>query len=206
MVKILDEIENKKLLFVFYENLSKEQKIFIYCYSFKQMKFKDIEEVLKKFDTAKNYEDVRRLDSECKQYTIQIQNIRNKFHGDRKEDNDFESFFEWYKKQKSHCGYCGITQIELHSLFTYDDNAILPLNDNWSKNDKGTLQIERKDSKDNSYHVSNLILACPLCNNAKSNLIDEVSWRDFFVGAMIKYYEKLLVEKLINDKLLEKVQ
>ena len=119
--------------------------------------------------------------------------IKAKFNNARKEafGNDAINFYDWFKSQNDCCGYCGITQEELHTLFTNNSNTKkLPLNDNWSKNDKGTLQIERLDSKDNSYVQSNIILACPLCNNAKSNLIDEVSWRDIFVDSMREYYEK----------------
>jgi len=37
---------------------------------------------------------------------------------------------------------------------------------------------------------------CPLCNNAKSNLIDEESWRKLFVPAMKEYYRRLLEQKI----------
>jgi hypothetical protein len=106
-------------LFDLSTNLSDEEKIFIYFYSFKQMKMKDIELELKKYDINKKYEDVQRLVKECKKYTTNIQNIRNKFTEDRKRDNndDFQSFYKWYIKQNNHCGYCGITQEELYSIF-----------------------------------------------------------------------------------------
>ena len=68
----------------------------------------------------------------------------------------------------------------------------------------GILEIEqRKPVKEdeNPYaNLENLILACPLCNNAKSNLIDEDSWRKFFVDSMRAYYKKLLNAELINEK------
>ncbi len=199
----IEEIQSKEDLFINYDNLTAEEKIFIYYYSFKQKDMKYIENILKKFDSNKTYQDVQRLVEECKKYTREIQNIRNKFTKERKVDNNenFEEFFKWYKNQKSHCGYCGITQQELHTLFTYDDNKTLPLNDNWSKNDRGTLQIERLDNKSNSYNVANLILACPLCNNAKSNLIDENSWREIFVEFMRIYYKKLLGRELKNSQI-----
>jgi len=62
------------------------------------------------------------------------------------------------------------------------------------KRSSGTLEIERLDSSV-GYSEKNMILACPLCNNAKSNLIDEISWRELFVPAMKAYYEKLLQKK-----------
>lgn len=119
--------------------------------------------------------------------------IKSKFTESRKNENTIEKFYNWYKSQNQSCGYCSITQSQLHQLFTNNpETKILPLNNNWSKNDKGTLQIERKNSENNSYHTSNLILACPLCNNAKSNLIDEDSWREIFAEPMKRYYDKLL--------------
>lgn len=130
--------------------------------------------------------------NEIKKKYSDIPMIKNKFTKSRKDDNTAIEFYDWYKNQNQSCGYCGITQIELHRLFTNNSETILPLNKNWSKNIKGTLQIERLDSKDNSYKTDNLILACPLCNNAKSNLIDEASWREIFAEPMKKYYDKLL--------------
>lgn len=72
---------------------------------------------------------------------------------------------------------------------------MLPLNDA-VKRSSGTLEIERRDSSSNSYSRDNIILACPLCNNAKSNLIDEKNWRELFVEPMRKYYKILLGEDL----------
>jgi len=170
--------------------MTEEQKIFIECYSFKQMCFKDIELELKKFDISKKYSDVQRLNKECKNERIKIQKIRNKFTKERKKDNkNFKEFYLWYiqEESKNVCGYCGISQDELYTIFS----TALPLNDK-AKRASGTLEIERKDSKNNSYHVSNLILACPLCNNAKSNLIDENSWTDLFASPMKEYYKKIL--------------
>ncbi len=178
--------------------MTPEQEIFIECYLFKKMKFKEIEKELKKIDSSKQYSDVQRLNKECKDEIIRIQNIRKKFTKKRQEDNnnDFEAFYQWYEIETSlnSCGYCGVSQEELYILFN-KENRTLPLN-NAIKRSSGTLEIERKDSKNNSYHISNLILACPLCNNAKSNLIDEQSWKELFVQPMRDYYEKLLGKQL----------
>ena len=119
--------------------------------------------------------------------------IKSKFTESRKNENNIIEFYDWYVEQNQSCDYCGITQNELHKLFTNNpETKILPLNNNWSKNDKGTLQIERKDSTKNSYSISNLILACPLCNNAKSNLISEEDWRKYFVKQIKAYYKDIL--------------
>ena len=122
--------------------------------------------------------------------------VKNKFNEKRKQAfcNDAVIFYNWFKEQKNCCGYCGITQNELYELFSEN----LPLNDK-TKRSSGTLEIERLDS-DKDYSEENLILACPLCNNSKSNLIDESSWREIFVEPMRGYYEKLLGKELVNLK------
>lgn len=186
--QIIAEFKRKKELFSFYEFSSEEQKIFIFCYSFKQMNFKDIEKVLKCYSQVIKYEDVQRLNKECEKYRTDIQKIRDKFKGERKKDfsNDFEDFYDWFKSKEDYCGYCGISQDQLYELFSNK----LPLNEK-TKRSSGTLEIERLNSAGN-YSKENIILACPLCNNAKSNLIDEDSWREIFAEPMKRYYNKLL--------------
>ncbi|MBT3168673.1 MAG: hypothetical protein HN334_02260 [Candidatus Cloacimonetes bacterium] len=102
-------------------------------------------------------------------------------------------FMNWFTDQNNKCGYCGITSKELKQIAKdrgTTDKPNLTLNGK-TKRSKGTLEIERTDSKE-EYSLNNVILACPLCNNAKSNLIDEDGWKDFFVCAMKSYYKRLL--------------
>lgn len=96
----------------------------------------------------------------------------------------------WFSKQENSCGYCGVTGTELQEIVK-KRNGNLTLN-NKKKRSKGTLEIERLDSVSNKYDFYNIILACPLCNNAKSNLIDEDCWRELFRKPMQEYYKKLL--------------
>jgi len=129
-----------------------------------------------------------------------IQAIKSKFTEERKDGfKSIIKFYDWYQKQPQVCAYCYISQEELYKLFTKDENKKLPLNDA-IKRSYGTLEIERKNSHINKYNEDNSILACPLCNNAKSNLIDEDSWINMFVPAMREYYKKLLAEELMYDK------
>jgi hypothetical protein len=172
------------------------QKKFIILYSFERKKYADIEAELD-IERSKT----RELYDVCKAETEKIQKIRNKFTGQRRNDfnESFEDFYKWYIKEVdggAKCSYCGISQEELYEIFREEE--ALPLNDA-VKRSSGTLEIERKDSASNSYGADNIILACPLCNNAKSNLIDESSWRKLFVPPMRVYYEKLLGKELVNS-------
>lgn len=116
---------------------------------------------------------------------------------------DHDELVKWYKEQENKCGYCGITAEELEKIAFFRGKKLfksgilnsceknLTLNGK-RKRSKGTLEIERLDSVSNKYNFGNVILACPLCNNAKSNLIDEKGWRSIFVPAMKKYYASIL--------------
>lgn len=168
---------------------------FVRKYSFEQKKYSEIEDEL-----GIDRQEVQKLYAKTRSETESIQKIRTKFTGKRKEDfkNNFEDFYNWYNEAKQECGYCGVTQDELSQIFR--EEKFLPLNEA-VKRSSGTLEIERRDSAENSYGKENIILACPLCNNAKSNLIDEESWRDFFVEPMQKYYKKILTQiKNLKDK------
>ena len=96
---------------------------------------------------------------------------------------------KWYNDQKGSCNYCAITQEELLKIVKNRDGN-LTLN-NKTKRSKGTLEIEKLNSSE-GYTFKNSVLACPFCNNAKSNLISEKDWREFFKPAMQQYHKKLL--------------
>jgi len=133
----------------------------------------------------------------------EIKNIKSKYTGKRVLGfKSIKAFYDWYSNQPQSCGYCGISQGELNKLFTQEKaSKILPLNDK-KKRSSGTLEIERRDSSEqhDDYNKKNCILACPLCNNAKSNLIDEENWMYLFVEPMREYYRKLLGKDLKNNR------
>ena len=103
-----------------------------------------------------------------------------------------DKFIDWYMNQGDKCYYCGITQGELNTLF--EKKLII------SKKFSPALQVERKISpkdesdKENLYNQDNCVLACCLCNNAKSDMILE---KDF-----IKYFAKPMSD-FLRDKLKE---
>ena len=57
------------------------------------------------------------------------------------------------------------------------------------------MEIDRKDQKLEYEVIDNLVFACPLCNNAKSNLLSSDDWEKFFAKQMREYYDKILGEK-----------
>ena len=121
------------------------------------------------------------------------QELNNAYNNEDRKNifTDPDKIIKWFESEGNKCGYCGISQDELHEVVK-KRNGNLTLNAK-KKRSKGTLEIERLNpSLDQGYQFGNIILACPLCNNAKSNLIDEASWRELFVPSMRKYYEKLL--------------
>jgi hypothetical protein len=95
----------------------------------------------------------------------------------------------WIRSQGCRCGYCGISQRALRELVELRGGN-LTLNKG-TKRSKGTLEIEKKDPS-KGYTTENSILSCPLCNNAKSNLISEHDWRLFFAPVMKEYYKSVL--------------
>lgn len=182
--------------------MTDEQREFIELYSFEKKNYSEIEKLMN-IDRGQ----LSKLRKDVNEKIEYIQNIYTKFTGKRKtafKDN-FKFFYNWYEKQGQKCGYCGISQGDLYKLFNkHPDKRVLPYLESTRiyikapKRSSGTLEIERLDSADN-YNDENIILACPLCNNAKSNLIDEASWREFFVPAMKMYYKKLLQSKIVTD-------
>ena len=162
-----------------------EENTFIDLFVFRQMKVKEIETLL-----AISPKQRKELEEQYHEEIVDMQHIRKKFTKARQEYfKDYKEFYYWYKSQKQECSYCGVTQDELYKIFP----STLPLNDA-VKRSSGTLEIERLNSVTNEYSKENIALACPLCNNAKSNLIDEKSWRDLFAKPMFNYYQSLLKE------------
>ena len=102
---------------------------------------------------------------------------------------DYKKFLNWHNSQKDRCGYCGVTQSELLEVVNIRGGN-LTLN-NKTKRSKGALEIEKRDPA-KEYTNENSILCCPLCNNAKSNLISEDDWNEFFVSSMKAFYKSIL--------------
>lgn len=100
-----------------------------------------------------------------------------------------DKLLKWYNDQNQSCHYCDVSQNQLLKI-VQSRKGNLTLNQK-TKRSKGTLEIEKLDPNI-GYTFENSVLACPFCNNAKSNLISEGDWRTYFVPSMREYMNSLL--------------
>lgn len=116
-------------------------------------------------------------------YAYNRTNNRKKLFG------DLDKIFDWYDEQNNSCHYCEIHQDDLYRLVSIRGGN-LTLNGK-TKRFKGTLEIDKKNPS-GDYTCENSVLCCPFCNNAKSNLISDFDWREFFKDAMKRYLSSQL--------------
>ena len=115
----------------------------------------------------------------------------NQFSGNSKRKEGFENFKAFYRHlfgngfapDKAKCHYCGITQEEITAIFK---NGSIK-----SKKFSSTMNIERLNSNE-GYTQKNTVLACPLCNNAKSDMISAKDFKKYFKEAMSNFLHDLL--------------
>ena len=103
--------------------------------------------------------------------------------------SDHNKLLKWYNDQEESCNYCGISQANLIKIVE-SRNGNLTLNQK-IKRSKGSLEIEKVNPK-KGYTLENSVLCCPLCNDAKSNLISEEDWRKHFAPTMKRYFNSIL--------------
>ena len=112
---------------------------------------------------------------------------------DKLVDEKFEEmkkFALWYEKARINpkerkCHYCEITEENLKKLF---DNKVIQSK---KPSFNSTLQIERLNP-DKGYVKDNCVLACCICNNAKSDMINAKNFKEYFVESVKKFYNDLL--------------
>lgn len=151
-----------------------------------KLKYNSIDEFyMKELNISK--EKLLDLRSDFKQFN----SLYSKYYNSAREDlfADSDKFMEWFIKQNDECNYCKLSQGDLLKIVE-KRNGNLTLNKK-TKRSKGTLEIEKLDPE-KGYTYENSVLACPFCNNAKSNLISETDWRDFFVPSVQSFIEMLL--------------
>jgi len=120
----------------------------------------------------------------------EINTVFTKFTSDRKTGfKTFENFYLWFSNQPKNCHYCKTSEVDLIKLF---NNVFKPKKEAWKN---GTLQIEKKEP-DKGYIPENCVLACVLCNNAKSDLITDKDFEVYFAEPMRLY----LLEQIKKTK------
>ncbi len=80
-------------------------------------------------------------------------------------------FFKDNERHKRVCGYCGISEEEIHKLFSKHK---IYTKRQYSRGK--TLEVDKKDPND-LYKIDNIILACYWCNNAKTDEFNDVEFR-----------------------------
>ncbi len=109
-------------------------------------------------------------------------------------NQSFSEFLNWWcsyiEEYGNKCYYCGIE--ENISKQAVMNGLLVSKKPAWKS---GALQIDKKDPA-GGYHKSNCVLACMLCNNAKSDMISESEFQNFFAET-IKNYWKHIKTKLI---------
>ena len=115
---------------------------------------------------------------------------RSKFSKERQKGfKSFANFYKWHSLQEPKCHYCGTSQDELDRLFQKSVS---------SKKFSATLHIERKHP-DKGYNADNCVLACSLCNNAKSDMISEANFKQYFAKSIRNFVSDLLDGKITNQ-------
>ncbi|EAK5749182.1 hypothetical protein CDJ58_07235 [Campylobacter lari] len=139
----------------------------------------------------KLYKKMQEIENDC--------NLRSKYNSLKKRNNNkdpfggFYNFTIWYKKKEKKCHYCEITQSDLDKLFGDDK----PINSK-KRAFNGSLQIERLDP-DKGYNEENCVLACCICNNAKSDMISAENFKKYFKTPIESFYKDLLENKTTNN-------
>ncbi|MBT0819145.1 hypothetical protein KJQ73_05110 [Campylobacter lari] len=112
---------------------------------------------------------------------------------------DMKKFAMWYEKaylkideKNRTCHYCGIEEDKLKKLF--ENKLITSKKPSFSS----SLQIERLDP-DKGHNEENCVLACCICNNAKSDMISASNFENYFSNSVKNFYKDLLENKTTNN-------
>ena len=86
----------------------------------------------------------------------------------------FMEFKFWYEKQIRVCSYCGITEASAKEVYPYPFNR--------------RLTIDRMDNA-KGYILSNMTLACSLCNHIKTNVFSADEMKEIAQSYVRKHFE-----------------
>ena len=105
----------------------------------------------------------------------------------------FKNFYEWYESMPKECCYCGTSENDLKKLFKeINDESERDKKPLYSKKRGFTsaLQVE-KLNPNKPYNESNCKLACAFCNNAKSDMVNEDNFKEYFVESIKNFFNSM---------------
>ncbi len=198
--KKMDEQHEKYFKLRYEEGITDYKKVSHYLRS-KEPRSEDIENQIQSYRRGLGIKGfyMEQLNVDSAKYEQIVQHFENfhtlwrQYYNDKRQVMlNYGEFMQWWRDQGNKCGYCGITQDKLHKLVELRGGN-LTLN-RGTKRSKGTLEIDKMDSG-GQYEVNNMILCCPFCNNAKSNLISKSDWCKYFKKPMKEYLYAQLAAK-----------
>lgn len=133
-----------------------------------------------------------------------IQGLYSRFHSLKSRDEyafnqDFVQFLEWYCSNmdaggRCHCYYCNVDETTL--LHAFDKTTGVLSSKKRSFN--ATLQIDQK-LPNAGYNKDNCVMACVLCNNAKSDMISAEDFKKYIAPSIAAYWEHIKTEMSKKD-------
>lgn len=178
------------------KQLAEKDIAFLAEYSIERRQSKTAERI-KELKIGTSYDQYFNDNELAKTIRNEIQDIHARFNNKRREDtedetafdNSFEKFFEWWINKmdsngKHICYYCQVNEEVVRAAF----KGGFISSEKPSFN--GSLQIERKNPK-GGYNNDNCEFACVLCNNAKSDMISEEDFKEFFAPGIKKYWNNI---------------
>lgn len=134
----------------------------------------------------------------------QLQGLSSRFKELRRRDEnafdqDFAAFLEWYCSNmdaggRCHCSYCNVDETTL--LHAFDKTTGVLSSKKRSFN--ATLQIDQK-LPNTGYNKDNCVMACVLCNNAKSDMISAEDFKKYIAPSIAAYWEHIKTEMSKKD-------
>lgn len=104
----------------------------------------------------------------------------------------FDIFRQWYLDQGEKCVYCGLTTEESLILFNK-----YPLSTRGGKRGR-RLELDRKNPHLSYSNLSNLVLACYWCNNAKTNYFEFDEFK--CIGSAIGKINQARLDKIKHNE------
>jgi len=103
-------------------------------------------------------------------------------------------FCEWYSFQDRKCFYCDITESDIKKLITQNSITTKRLITRGRK-----LEIDRRRPNLKYDQISNLVLSCYWCNNAKTDEFTDIEFKSY-IAPGIKQIWKDRINKIEQEK------